>query len=182
MIVACGASPTAPPASPAATRLVAASTDAGLDSATPPGSGPTDTPSGSTATPEPSHLTIVVLPWHLDVGLSRAVAFADQGSLVVAGGLTPKGTTSEVRRIDVATGVISDVGHLRRPAHDASGAVIGGRLLVFGGGQSVASAAVQVVSPGTTGQVIGSLPAARADLSTAVVGDHVFVIGGGSAN
>jgi hypothetical protein len=143
---------------------------------------PTVTPVGSTATPEPSHLATAVLPWHLKVGLSRAVAFADGGTLVLAGGLTANGTTGDVRRIDVATGRTSGLGHLRRPVHDASGAAVGGRLLVFGGGRSAAGSAVQVVSPGTTGQVIGNLPAIRADLSTAVVGDHVFVIGGGSAN
>jgi hypothetical protein len=130
----------------------------------------------------PSHLAIGVLPWHLTVGLSRAVAFADGGTIVVAGGLTANGTTGDVSRIDVATGQTSDNGHLRRPVHDASGAIIGGRLLVFGGGSSVAGSAVQVVSPGTTGQVIGSLPAVRADLSTVDVGDWVFVIGGGSAS
>jgi N-acetylneuraminic acid mutarotase len=133
-------------------------------------------------TPGPLRLAIAVLPWHLDVGLSRAVAFADQGQLVVAGGLTATGTTSEVRLLDVGTGRVSDFGHLQRPVHDASGAVIGGRLLVFGGGSSVAGSTVQVVSPGTTGKIIGRLPAARADLSTVVVGDRVFVIGGGSAN
>ena len=106
----------------------------------------------------------------------------DGGDVVVAGGLTGNGTTGAVRRIDMATGRMSDIGHLRRPVHDASGAVIGGRLMVFGGGDSVADSAVQVVSPGNAGMVIGSLPAVRADLSTVVVGDRAFVIGGGSAN
>jgi hypothetical protein len=128
------------------------------------------------------HLAVGVLPWHLAVGLSRTVAFADGGSIVVAGGLTADGTTGDVRRLDAATGRPSDIGHLGRAVHDASGAVISGRFLVFGGGSSVAGHAVQVVKPGTAGEVIGSLPAARADLATALVGDRAYVIGGGSAS
>ena len=135
-----------------------------------------------TSTPLPIHLVVDTLPWHLHAGLSRAVAFADAGTIVIAGGLTANGTTGEVRRLDVATGRTSGIGRLLRPVHDASGAVIGGHLLLFGGGSSVAGSAVQTVSPGTTGRVIGRLPAGRADLATVVVGDSVYVIGGGSAS
>lgn len=181
-LMACGTSPSVPPSSAVTTSLPIASAVAGLDNATAQTPGLTITLPGSTPTPTPSHLVIGILPWHLDVGLSRTVAFADGGTVVIAGGLTANGTTGAVSRIDVTTGRVSDPGKLRQPVHDASGAVIGGRLLVFGGGSAVAGSAIQVVSPGTLGQIIGRLPAVRADLSTVVVGDRAFMIGGGSAS
>jgi N-acetylneuraminic acid mutarotase len=122
---------------------------------------------------------IGVLKWHLDTALSRAVAFADGGTIVVAGGLTAAGTTGVVRQIDPATGRPSKSGTLIRSVHDAAGAVVGGRLLLFGGGSSVAGSVVQAVTPGETGMLVGNLPAARADLAAIEVGDRVYVIGGG---
>ena len=85
------------------------------------------------------HLADRVLPWRLDVGLSRAVAFADGGTIVVAGGLTANGTTGDVRRIDVATGrterhrAACGVRYTMRPARSSaavswcSGAVVRSR-------------------------------------------------------
>ena len=178
---ACGTSPSAPPFSPQATPLPTAQADAVVSNATPGPSMSVDPRSRPDADANAGCTAVSVLPWHLDIGLSRAVAFADSGTIVVAGGLTAKGTTGDVRRIDVATGRTTDIGHLRRTVHDASGAVIGDRLLVFGGGDTVAGSAVQVAALGATGQVIGSLPAVRADLSAVVLGDRVFLIGGGSA-
>jgi hypothetical protein len=181
-LLACGTNPSAPPSTAGATRLPVASAVAGLGRATPQPPRPTVTPPGSTAAPARSHLVVGILPWRLNVGLSRAIAFADGDTVVLAGGLTADGTTGDISRIDVATGRISDGGHLRRPVHDASGAMIGGRQLVFGGGSSVAGSAIQVLIPGKTGQVIGTLPAVRADLSAVVVGARAYVVGGGSAN
>ena len=181
-LAACGTSLPIPPASMPASFLPAASADTGIHGATPRASDSSDASPEARSTPATIHLAVEVLPWRLDVGLSRAVAFADGATVVVAGGLTANGTTGDVRRIDVVTGQTSDIGHLQDPVHDASGAVIGGRLLVFGGGRSVAGSAVQVVSAGTTGHVVGNLPAVRADLSTVVVGNRAFVIGGGSSN
>ncbi|MEA2620959.1 MAG: hypothetical protein QOC97_1732, partial [Chloroflexota bacterium] len=97
--------------------------------------GPSATPGASTAqaevaSPGPSTASLVigVLKWHLDTALSRAVAFADGGTIVVAGGLTAAGTTGVVRQIDPATGRVSRSGTLIRSVHDAAGAVVGGRL------------------------------------------------------
>ncbi len=176
---ACGSSPSASPASIPTSLPASAPTDAPVPQAT-------GDPSGSpitlaSPTPGPLRLAIGVLPWRLDVGLSRAVAFADGGTIVLAGGLTANGTTGQVRQIDVATGRLGGTGRLPRSVHDGSGAVMGGHLLLFGGGSTVAGRTVQLVSPGTTGTIVGSLPAARADLSTVVVGDRVYVVGGGSS-
>ena len=122
-----------------------------------------------------------VEPWRLDVALSRAVAFADHGTIVIAGGLTANGTTGAVHRIDPATGSVVSAGRLHDAVHDAAGAILSGRLLVFGGGRSVAGSAVQFVAPDATGELVGKMPASRADLATVVVGDQAFVIGGGTS-
>ena len=180
-LAACGDSPSAPPASIASRPLTAPQTEAPVPTATPGSSASPITLLDPTPATAPMHLVIGVLPWRLDVTLSRAVAFDDGGTIVVAGGLTASGTTGDVRQIDAATGRLGSTGELRRSVHDASGAIVGGHLLLFGGGSSVAGTDVQLVSPGKTGKVVGTLPAARADLSTIVVAGRAYIVGGGSA-
>src|SRR5260221_14559182 len=63
---------------------------------------PTLTP-GATARVA-SALHVATLAVHLPGPVSRAVAFADGNALLLAGGLTPSGTTATVLRIDVAGG------------------------------------------------------------------------------
>ena len=124
-------------------------------------------------------LKVSTLPLHLPVAVSRAVAFADGSALLLAGGLTPSGTTDTVLRIDIAGGKVAVDGHLARAVHDTGGAVVAGSPVVFGGGNVVPETVVQRYDGGQ-GTVVGQLPRARADLVAIDVDDRTVVIGGGT--
>jgi hypothetical protein len=62
--------------------------------------------------------------------------------------------------------------------HDAAGARLGGRAIVFGGGSGSSTDVVQELRSGARSVVIGRLPEARSDASAVVVGGRAFVVGG----
>lgn len=144
---------------------------------------PTDVPSpvGTPGQTGSATLTVQVssLALHLPVAVSRAVAFADGDALLVAGGLTPSGTTATVLRIDLPGGRVTTDGHLANAVHDAGGALVGGVPMVFGGGNVVPEATVQRFSAGH-GAIVGQLPHARADLVAVVIDGTTLVVGGGT--
>ena len=120
-------------------------------------------------------------PRQLPVATSRAVAFADGSDLILAGGLTAKGSSGTVFRIPAAGGRISGDGRLTHPVHDAAGVTLGAVPLVLGGGASTQASWVQAVAFGGAGSVVGHLPTARADFGAAVVGSDAIIVGGGRA-
>ena len=123
-----------------------------------------------------------LLPETLPVGLSRAVAVLIDGRILVYGGFTSKGTTTDaIRSFDPGGGEVVAVGHLAVAVHDAAGVALGGATLVFGGGSQVPTSAVQRIESSGVAQRIGSLPAARADLSAVVVGSSAIVVAGGAS-
>jgi hypothetical protein len=69
-------------------------------------------------------------------------------------------------------------GLLAQPVHDAAGGVIGGRPVVFGGGASTVTDAVQLVPASGPTRVAGRLPRGRADVSSATAGGVVYLVGG----
>jgi len=99
--------------------------------------------------------------------------------LLVVGGLTQQGTTTRaVFRLDPVTGRAVRAGHLADPAHDAAGAVLGGRPYLFGGGDQTTIAAVQALSRRGTATVAGQLPGPRSDLSAVTLGKTAYILGG----
>lgn len=170
---ACGPAPTQ---APSATNVESPTADA---TPTPPTetTSPVDTPvsTGSAAQP----LKVSTLTLHLPTAVSRAVAFSDGNVLLLAGGLTPSGTTATVLRIDVAGASITIDGSLAKAVHDTGGAVLAGSPIVFGGGNVVPETVVQRYEGGH-GTVLGQLPRARADLVAVDVAGTAFVIGGGT--
>ena len=104
---------------------------------------------------------------------------AEGDHLLLLGGFNgAKQTISEIMRIAPATKTVTRVGALTTAVHDAAGASLGGRALVFGGGNGSETAGVQAVNADGTVGVIGKLPVARSDLATATIGTRTFILGG----
>ncbi|MGP8205590.1 MAG: PQQ-binding-like beta-propeller repeat protein [Acidimicrobiales bacterium] len=121
------------------------------------------------------------LPWQLAAPISREVVLSGAGAdqLVIAGGLDGSGTSvAGIFALDTATGALRLEGGLPSPTHDAAGATLAGRSLVFGGGTAAPSAGVQRFVTGGPVLSSGSLPEARADATAVTIGATAFVIGG----
>lgn len=109
---------------------------------------------------------------------SRAVAVGVGRRILVLGGLTTEDvTTGRVVTIDPTHWTATLAGQLREPVHDASGAALVGRAVVFGGGSATEVADAQSWTSGTS-RVIGALPAPRSDSSAASIGTTAYVVGG----
>jgi hypothetical protein len=114
----------------------------------------------------------------LPVAVTRAVAVAGGGRVLVLGGLGPGDvTTGRVVSLHPFGSLAHLVGSLREPVHDASGAWLRGRAVVFGGGSSTEVADAQAWSSGG-GRVVGRLPSGRSDSAAAVLDGTAYVVGG----
>jgi N-acetylneuraminic acid mutarotase len=104
------------------------------------------------------------------------------GHLLVLGGLAPGDvTTSRVVSVDLTSRRATTAGALGEAVHDASGALLGGRAVVFGGGAAQEVSDVQAWSGGTS-RVVGSLPIGRSDSAAAVLDGTAYVVGGFDGN
>jgi N-acetylneuraminic acid mutarotase len=144
---------------------------------------PTATPTSRARNPAAAGLALQVMPapYQLPAPLSREVALPGPGGLLIAGGLTSQGTSTDaVTDLDPATGVTRAAVRLAPATHDAAGADLGGQAYVFGGGTVASVPTVQAVGAGTSseGAVVGQLPAARSDASGVSAGSVAYVIGG----
>ena len=154
--------------------------------------------SASSAGASPS-VVAAMARWQLPNALSRAGAAAlPHGRVLLMGGLLASDTSSaDVGVLDTSTGKLTSVGSLASPTHDAASAVLGGRALLFGGGQSTSVATVEAVTlPGaagtaagtaaggsasgaaTSGVVVGQLPQVRSDAEAVTVAGTTYVVGG----
>jgi YVTN family beta-propeller protein len=143
------------------------------------GTGPAATPPRS-AGPPSAALSIAAAPFDLARPVQREVAVGDGSTVYLAGGLDASGSsTSRIVSLDPRSGRSSAVGSMPHAFHDAAGAMIGGRLFVFGGGSSGGTDLVQAFDPRSgTGSVVGHLPVALSDLAAARVGGTVYLVGG----
>jgi N-acetylneuraminic acid mutarotase len=124
-------------------------------------------------------LQVTPAAYQLPAALSREVVLPSAGGLVIAGGLTPEGTSATtVTMLDPVTGLTRPAATLAAATHDAGGAILGGRPYLFGGGDTVSVPTVQAVSTGTKAAVAGQLPAARSDLAAVTVGTTAYLVGG----
>lgn len=150
---------------------------------------PTKNPATTPALPSPTPKPFVApaaesgtLPWSLPAPISREVVLPGPaaGQLTVLGGLTSSGASStQIGVLNTASGSSSNFGFLPTPTHDASGAVLSGNDLVFGGGVVASSAAVQsLVSSSDTATTIGQLPQARSDSAATEIGQTAYIVGG----
>lgn len=134
---------------------------------------------GTTTPPPPPVFNLVPAAWQLAAPLSRAVALPDGPRLRLLGGLSAgDATTPAIAEIDPKTGQSQQVATLAQPVHDAAGAVIGGRDVVFGGGAASVGSTVQVFTGASQASSSARLPAPRADLDAATVGNRVVLVGG----
>jgi hypothetical protein len=121
---------------------------------------------------------VTIAPWLLPAAVSRPVALAYGGAIVLLGGLHAGDvSTNDIVRVDQARGRAVVVGALPLAVHDAGGAVLGGSAVVFAGGGPVTESAVQAWN-GRRSAVIGALPVARSDLQAVALGGTDYVVGG----
>lgn len=147
------------------------------EATTPPVSTPT---SASPRQPPPApSLSAVLATWQLRAPLSRVVVLSQGRTLLIAGGLKQGGQSAAgVFRVDPTSGDPTFLGSLPYPGHDAAGAVLHGRVVVFGGGETQSIAAVQSFAPQSGAQVAGRLPAPRSDLTGVTLGNRAYLVGG----
>jgi len=121
----------------------------------------------------------VLAPFTLPAPVSRPVVYPVGRGLLVVGGLNAAdSTTRAILHVDLGTGSVDPAGRLTVPVHDAGGAVVDGRDLLFGGGSTAVTSAVQDVTSGPSSRVVSHLPAPRADLVAISIGNVGYVLGG----
>jgi len=124
-------------------------------------------------------VTTALAPFTLPSPVSRPTVYATGGGLLIVGGLTAAArTTPDILRVDLGGRTVRPAGGLLVPVHDAGGAVVGGRDLLFGGGSTAVTSAVQDVTPGTPPRLVGHLPQPRADLVVVSDGTTGYILGG----
>jgi hypothetical protein len=125
-------------------------------------------------------LSVAGAGYRLRSPLEREVAAVSGGTVLLAGGLdSALSSTDGVFRMNPRTGRLAMLGSVPQPFHDAAGAVLGSRLLIFGGGASQSSSAVQAFDLRShRGSVVAHLPRAISDLAAATSGRNVYLVGG----
>jgi N-acetylneuraminic acid mutarotase len=117
--------------------------------------------------------------YRLPSAISREVVLARGQDLLIIGGITQAlNTTGAIIQLNPVTGRAAPAGQLADPAHDAAGAVLGGRPYLFGGGDQAELAAVQALRRGGTAAVAGQLPGPRSDTSSVTLGRTAYLVGG----
>jgi DNA-binding beta-propeller fold protein YncE len=124
-------------------------------------------------------LQVMPAPYQLPAAISREVVLPGPGGLLIAGGLTPSGaSTDAVTALDPVTGATRPAGRLAQATHDAAGVALHGRMFVLGGGTAASVPAIQAFSPGMPAAVAGQLPRARSDSNGVSAGPAGYVVGG----
>ena len=139
----------------------------------------TSTPVSAPTAHEPLTLQVTRAAYRLPAAISREVVLVRGRDLLIIGGITQQlTTTSRIIRLDPVTGRAARAGQLADPAHDAAGAILGGRPYLFGGGDQAELAAVQALRHRGTAAVVGQLPGPRSDLSSVTLGGTAYLVGG----
>ncbi|MHB1486093.1 MAG: outer membrane protein assembly factor BamB family protein [Acidimicrobiales bacterium] len=132
-----------------------------------------------TTAPAPPSLVASLTSWQLGAPISRPVVLPQGNNLVILGGLDAAGSSaSGVFSLVPQTGQLSQLGSLVHGVHDAAGAFLAGKYLVFGGGSPTTTARVQSFSPSGQASAVGQLPQPRSDLVAVTVGSQAYLMGG----
>ena len=142
-------------------------------------SSPRPTPPTPSSQPPP-RLRVLVASFQLGAPVQREVALIARDTIYLLGGLGPLGQSLDtVSTLNPATGKERQVGTVSQAFHDAAGAVIGGRLVIFGGGSGESSDLIQAFDLAThRTTIIARLPRPLSDLAATVSGSAVYVVGG----
>lgn len=126
----------------------------------------------------PQSLTLHVAgTFQLPAARAGAAATAFGPGVLVIGGLDGGSVSTDTVFAVGPTGKAVSASSLPGAVHDAAAAVVGGRVLLFGGGVSEGSDRIVQVQPGTPHQ-IGQLPVALSDLDAVTIGNRAYVVGG----
>ncbi len=132
---------------------------------------------GAAAAPKAPHLHVRVVG-HLPTPAARvSVVALPHGEIAALGGLTDAGSSDQI--LIGRPSVLRRVGTLPVATHDAAAAVVGGRVFLFGGGQTTSIDAIDRLDP-TTGDIrrVGTIGEPLSDLGAATVGTAAFLVGG----
>jgi hypothetical protein len=139
----------------------------------------TSAPAPTPTARAPLTLQVTRAAYHLQAAISREVVLARGQDLLIIGGITQQlTTTGTIIQLNPVTGRATRAGQLADPAHDAAGAVLGGRPYLFGGGDLAELAAVQALRHRGTAAVTGQLPGPRSDISSVTLGSTAYLVGG----
>ena len=117
------------------------------------------------------HTTTVA---RLPAGTRYAGVATLNGRIVVAGGITPSGTSSSVYSIDPASGSVRRIATLPAPEAHAGMAALGNALYLVGGRDVLRIAGRSVT-------VAARLPVALADPAVVALGSRIVIVGGGTS-
>ena len=125
-------------------------------------------------------------PRPLPAPISGESVVAMRGGPLILGGLdSASASVGGVFKLDAESGGLHEAGALIGPLHDAAAVMLAGQVLVFGGGTTIGTDAVQAlpapsgaIAAGTTAHQVGRLPTVRSDLSAVTVGGRAYLLGG----
>src|SRR5947209_16084275 len=119
---------------------------------------------------------------HLPVGLRYAAVAVAGKRIIIAGGTETNTVSDQILSFDLATGVVTPLGHLPSPITHASAVYLDGRVLVVGGraradgGQTASILAINPTSGAVT--TVGQLPEPLSDAAVSVSDGRIVVAGG----
>ena len=134
-------------------------------------------PRTTTAASKASHLAVRVVG-HLPTPAARiSVVALPDGEIAALGGLTAAGSSDQV--LIGKPSALRRAGTLPVATHDAAAAVLGGRVFLFGGGQTTSFDAIDRLDP-ATGKVkrVGTIGEPLSDLGATSVGPATYLVGG----
>ena len=125
-------------------------------------------------------LSATLTKWRFPAPVYRTVAVVHSGRIFVLGGHDSAGNTiTAVYSLNPRTGRTEVAGSLALATHGSAAAVVGGRILVFGGASATVHNTVQMFNPASrTSTIVGHIPSVLADTTAATVGKQTVLVGG----
>ena len=124
-----------------------------------------------------------LLPWQLSSPLSRMAVFPNGNNLIIVGGYTSSNSSaSGVYSLNTSNGNLNLTSNLSTGVHDAASAMVKGKMVIFGGGQSGSVNTAQIISANQGATNVAKMPQLRSDATAATIGNTTYIIGGYNGN